>query len=85
MFRGRFQTITIPLGSIELRKWLLRNKSFTVFLKKKVAFVIFFLFIRPASTPQVVITRILKQNPFLKDCFQNKAPSSNYCDIHVII
>lgn len=39
----------------------------------------------PLRTPPLVITRTLKQNPFLKDCFQNKAPSSNYSYSHVII
>lgn len=38
-----------------------------------------------SSHNPVAITRTLKQNPLLKDCFQNKAPRSNYSDSHVII
>ena len=52
------------------------------FREKRVAFEAFPF---RTSSPPVVITRTLKQNPFLKDCFQNKAPRSNYSDSHVII
>lgn len=52
------------------------------FRERGLAFEVFPL---RTSSPPVLITRTLKQNPFLKDCFQNKAPSSNYSDSHVII
>ena len=74
--------LLFSLGSTELRKWLLRNYTVAQFSREKGRVRIFSL--RSSSAP-VVITRTLKQNPFLKDCFQNKAPSSNYSDSHVII
>lgn len=79
MFRSWSQTIARPLGVIELQKWLLRITAFFFKFPKETWWPV--LHFRPAGRSQVVISRVLEQNPFLKDCFQNKAPASNYIDI----
>ena len=83
MFRSWSQTIARPLGVIELQKWLLRITAFFFKFPKETWWLV--LHFRPAGRSQVVISRVLEQNPFLKDCFQNKAPASNYIDIPAII